>query len=406
MDSSKRNRYFDKYTIIFPICFTVTVVRLLWNFLFGFRWPSAWVLTSNVFTYDSGFMPRAFVASVLKLFVGNHIYSLKFLYILIIGTNMLIFAFLIYMSYYYNIKTRNIIGGIIILWYSLSIYSAYLSYEAGYFEQYGYVLLFLLLLLPIKIKNPMAFSIICTVTNFIILLISETNAFLVCPILFFASLLRLYNDDKKGLNLGFLKKLVILILMNIPCLIYCFHVGSTLIPESTILNQINMIRSHANYFERLDEIGGYFYKGRIPGYASNIEFKVWNWQLKLYLFLIVSVVAMILYSIGYYRKVICYIGSCIFILALIYCLNFIAWDTDRFKFCAATAITFFSMWIVKEIDIRRIVLRKDVVYVCIIGTMLLIMIMDYRLELFDGAMWNNSYGQFKENLQSTWRITY
>ena len=146
MEDNKRNKYFNKYSIVFPVCFAVTVVRLLWNFLFGFRWPSAYVLSNNVFTYDHGFMPRALVASVLKLLAGNHIYSFKFLYILITGTSVLVLLFFIYMAYYFNFKDRNLIGSALVLWYSLSIYSAYLSHEAGYFEQYAYVLLCILIL--------------------------------------------------------------------------------------------------------------------------------------------------------------------------------------------------------------------------------------------------------------------
>lgn len=34
------------------------------------------------------------------------------------------------------------------------------------------------------------------------------------------------------------------------------------------------------------------------------------------------------------------------------------------------------------------------------------MIMDYRLDLFDGAVYNNSWAQFKDTLKSTWRINY
>lgn len=102
---------FLKRNMIYIVVLFITEIRLIWNYLFGFRWPSSYVLSCNVFTYDFGFMPRAFIASAVKLVFGNHIYSLKFLYILIIGSSLLILFFFMYMSYYFNIRTRNIVGG-------------------------------------------------------------------------------------------------------------------------------------------------------------------------------------------------------------------------------------------------------------------------------------------------------
>ena len=101
-----------------------------------------------------------------------------------------------------------------------------------------------------------------------------------------------------------------------------------------------------------------------------------------------------------------YIVASVFIMICIYVLNFIAWDTERFKFGVAMAVTLFSLWVCVSMDTPKIVLNKDLIYTLIIGSMIMIIIMDYRLGLFDVAVYNNSWTQFKETLQSTWRINY
>lgn len=359
-----------KLTFIF--LFTVTEIRLIWNFLFGFRWPSAYVLSCNVFTYESGFMPRTFVASIMKLLFGNHIYSLKFLYILITGTSVLILLFFMYMSYYFNFRKRNLVGSILVLWYSLSIYSAYLSHEAGYFEQYAYVLLGVILLVSSRIKSPIRFTILCAGTGFVCLLISETNAFLVLPVLFIMNIMRLLEsrpEGRRGINKRHLRKdFVFLVSVNIPSLLYCTAAGFLLVPESRVAEQLVTIRSHASYFEYLDEIGSYFYNSRLPvSYTHVLEFKVWNWQLKLYLALVVFTVTVALVSAKEFRKAVNYLVGITGILICIYCLNFIAWDTERFKFCAAMAVTFLSFWVIKETGGNQIIMNQELFSLLLVG---------------------------------------
>ena len=190
--NSTKSEY--KYKLFFVFVFVITIIRLCWNFLYGFRWPSAYVLSNSVFTYDNGFIPRSLIASSLKVFFGNRIYDMKFLYIVIVGTGLLILFFYCYLSYFFAIKTHNIVGSVIILWYSLSIYSAYIAHEMGYFEQYGYLFICGIILLCSALKSDIKFSIVCAVLMFLSLLISETNAFLVCPVLLSMSFLKSFEE--------------------------------------------------------------------------------------------------------------------------------------------------------------------------------------------------------------------
>lgn len=406
------HKFIMEHDSIFVIIFIVTEIRLVWNFLFGFRWPSAYVLSNNVFTYEYGFMPRALIASILKVLFGNHIYSFKLLYILITGTSILILLFFMYMSYYFCFKDRKLVGSVMVLWYSLSIYSAYLSHEAGYFEQYAYLLLCMLIMGSSMIKSPFGFSGICAAIGFICLLISETNAFLILPTLFMMCVIRFLKrsaEEEHPINRKCLcKDLIFLSLINLPSLVYCAVIGKTLVPESRVLKQLELIRSHSSRFERLDEIGGYFYSGsRMPeSYTQIMEFRVWNWQLKFYLVLILLTVILVLVAARRYHKAAGYALAIMGIVACIYCLHFIAWDTERFKFAAAMAVTLFSLWIVKEMDGGEMIVNRELIRILIFGTAGMFMIMDYRLGLFDSAVYNNSWAQFKATLKDTWRINY
>lgn len=292
----------------------------------------------------------------------------------------------------------------LILWYSLSIYSAYISYEMGYFEQYAYALLCIFILLAKKIKSPDYFTFLCSALSLVILLISETNAFFICPILFFMNLKKLI---KKPYKKSRFESWLIFLFGYLFSIIYCIAIGMTSVPKAQIEKLLTLIKNHASYFENLDEIGEYFYNGRIyESYSNKIEFKVWEWQLKFYMFLILLTVSIIFMSAKQYQKAIYYIVAVIIMMLCLYSLNFIAWDTDRFKFGAAMAVTFFSIWIISESEIKITAINREMFYILIIGTMGMIMIMDYRLGEPEGVTYNNSLAQFISTLRNTWQINY
>lgn len=407
-------------SVIYKFVFIVTVARLIWNFLYGFRWPSDYVMASSVFTYDFGFIPRGFVASVLKLVFGYHIYSLKFLYILILGTCLITLLCFIYLSYYFTIKTQNPIGSLLILWYSLSIYSAYISHEMGYFEQYGFVLICAVTVLPIHFKRNSSYTIFYAFLMFISLLISETNAFLICPIFLALTAYRIYENIEQALRdgslftgvfnkKGFIKDIALAIGANIPSLIYSIWSGIYIVPEEQIQNIKDLVRSHTRLLDaRLDGVGSYYSTGRthMNTYVSDVNFIVWNWQLLCYILLIIFVVSAVLVFAGYWQRAAFYIIASALMMICAYLVNFVGWDQERFKFNAAMMITFFSIWMIKELGANKLVLNKDIFYLCSLTTIVMLSIMDFRLGLFDGAVYNASLTQFKETLRSTWRLNY
>lgn len=401
---NKKNLTYCK-RFMFNVLFLITVIRLIWNFLYGFRWPSEYVLSNNIFTYEYGFIPRSLIASLLKLLFGNLIYDRKFLYVLIVGTGILLLSFFCYLSYFFTIKTQNIVGSLLVFWYSLSIYSAYIAHEMGYFEQYGYVFLCGLILFCAKIKSVLKFSILCSGLMFISLLISETNAFLVCPVLLSITLLNTFENmpvvDFEGGGKRVFRCLIQTICVNIPNILYCICVNYIRVPQEIIGKQLSLIRENSDKFQRLDEIGAYFYGDRTAReYTDQILFRDENWQLMAYMFLIIFTVTLVLIFSRNYQKAFLFIAASGFVIACGYTLNFIAWDAERYKFGQAMMVTFLGIWTFKKIESAKIILNKDLLYTLVIGTLIMAAIMDYKLGLFDGAEYNNSIMRLKDTLSA------
>lgn len=149
----------------------------------------------------------------------------------------------------------------------------------------------------------------------------------------------------------------------------------------------------------------FFSQGRArQSFVFSVNFVIWPWQLTCYLLLVGLLVTVVLAAAGRYGKAFfnAVAHGCIVLCA--YMANFACGDWERNKFAAAMMVTFFDLWMLKEEPVKKPVRNKDIFYIMLIGTMIVIAIMDYRLGLFDGAVYNTSLRQFMDTLKSTWRI--
>ena len=122
-----------RFSILYKGIFVITLCRLLFNFVYGFRWPSEYVCSQNVFTYRYGFLPRALIGTIMQIIFGDNMYSYKANYVIAIGTALILLGWFIWRVYDLALKKRCLAAAVIIFWYSLSIYSAYSAHEMGYF---------------------------------------------------------------------------------------------------------------------------------------------------------------------------------------------------------------------------------------------------------------------------------
>lgn len=191
------------------------------------------------------------------------------------------------------------------------------------------------------------------------------------------------------------------ICVNIPNILYCICVNYIRVPQEIIRKQLSLIRENSDKFQRLDEIGAYFYGDRTAReYTDQILFRDENWQLMAYMFLIIFTVTLVLIFNRNYQKAFLFIAASGFVIACGYTLNFIAWDAERYKFGQAMMVTFLGIWTFKKIESAKIILNKDLLYTLVIGTLIMAAIMDYKLGLFDGAEYNNSIMRLKDTLSA------
>ena len=400
-DGLLERQHDGKIKAIFIALFCFISLQMIWRFLYGFRWPGEYVQTCTIYNYSEGFIIRGFVGSCLIVLFGDLAYDKLFLSLFILAIGLIILFMFIYMAYYFAVKKRNLIGTVIILWFSLSIYCAYLAHEMGYFEQYGYVVIFFVILFLSKMKNRKALISIVAALMFILLLISETNAFLICPTLLSICLIRIVTDAWKEQNSP-KKDIVFLVLVNIPNAIYClFSEALSASPEQVAI-LVDKIKGHNGNFQRVEEVGGYSVANARTAfsYVKAIHLMENPWQLMVYVFLIMFTIGLMLFLLGKHKEMLLFEGSCCFIVISAYLMGIFGWDLERYRFGQAVGVTLLAIWQLLQVKADKRVLKKDMIYTLIIGTLIIISIMNYRVHLFDGAVYNDNIKQLVDTLRN------
>lgn len=148
------------------------------------------------------------------------------------------------------------------------------------FEQYGYVLFFAVILVFDKIKNRKVFVSITAVFMFLLLLISETNAFVICPVLLSVCLIRIVTDAWKEQRSP-RNEIIFFFLVNLPNAAYCLFSGKYGISEQQVDKQISKIWLHNENFTRLEEIGYYLTGGERTNtdYTKSVHLSANTWQM-------------------------------------------------------------------------------------------------------------------------------
>ena len=384
---------------LYAALFCIISLRMIWQFLYGFRWPSEYVQSCTVFNYSNGFLIRGFVGSCLRVIFGDLAYDKLFLSLFILAVGLLILALFIYVTFDFAVRKHDLLGSVLMLWYSLSIYAAYLAHEMGYFEQYGYVAVLAVILFLSETRNRKALISLTAPLMFILLLISETNAFLICPVLLSICFIRIVTETKKERRSP-KGELLFLVLANIPNAVYCVLAGYCSATVDQIAAQIDKIRAHSEYFLRLEEIGNALVSGARANtdYTKGIPFLTDDWQLIAYMLLIVFMVGLALLLLGRPKEALLFGGASCFSILSAWFMNILGWDHERWKFTQAMTVTFLAIWQLRRIDANAVVRKKDMVYTLMIGTFIMLAITDFRLGLFDKAVYNDSIRQMVTTL--------
>lgn len=382
---------------VYIVFFCIITLQMILHFLYGFRWPSEYVQSCTVFNYGDGFLIRGFIGSCLRVLFRDLVYDKLFLSLFILVVGLLVLALFIFVTYYFTVRKHDLLGSVLMLWYALSIYSAYLAHEMGYFEQYGYVVIFAVILFLSEIKNRKALMLITAVLMFILLLVSETNAFLIWPVLLSVCLIRVITDAWAERHSP-KREILFLFFVNIPNAAYCVLTKFFGASEEQIAAQIEKAQEHCDLFVGLKPIGAALVSGARTSsdYVRQIKFSLNPWQLMAYVLLIMFTVGLALVLLGRVREMLLFVGTSGFVVISAYIMCVFGWDIERWRFAQAMGVTLLAIWQVRRIDTDKIVWKKDMVYTLVIGTILMLSIMNYQLKLFDECTYNTSIKKLVE----------
>lgn len=175
----------------------VCCLGILWLFfqhlMQGFRWPSDCVLTCHLISCRFGWLPRSLVGTVGTALFGGNWYQRNTMDIVIIGTAFVFILWFIYECVNYA-RNKCFVGMILFFIFSFSPYASYYLHEMGYFEQYGYAVCVVLMLFVFPKFPARKNWIICSAAGFVLLFVTESNMFLVVPILCAQAFLGIIND--------------------------------------------------------------------------------------------------------------------------------------------------------------------------------------------------------------------
>lgn len=392
--------------IISSIAVALVLYELFYSLSHGFRWPSDYVLTNHVITYVYGFIPRAFIGSIGHLILGDNWYIWKYPSLVILGVSFIFILWVTFVIIQSGYNFSNVPLFVVCFLFALSPYCQYYFDDAGYYEQYGYALLVIILLFFLKERTVDVYVIPCAV-GFISLLISETNAFLILPVTFMLTALSIINDQK-GLTISdSLRRFGILASTYIPHVIYIITVWLYKVPKDLALKlqdhdryMVEHVRGNIPNFSFREDVHKFYYSDR-----SNQD--VWPRMLRpVPLWSVALCILVVIFTAYFFYKytknvklTISYIAaSCLSGLGS-YSILIVGWDVDRYYFTIFMSILFVTVYAIKKYMPRIMTDIYDLFFIAIVFVAA-IGIGTHQLNLFDDREYNYGWRNFYNMLMS------
>lgn len=399
-----RKVFFKKTASIVAVL--IALYELLFSFSHGFRWPSDYVLTNHVITYIYGFFPRAIVGEVGHRIFGDNWYIWKYPSVVILGISLIFVLWIMYEIIRSGYDWSNIPLFVILFVFALSPYCQYYLHEAGYYEQYGYAFLALILVFFLRNRMSDVYLIPC-IAGFISLLISETNAFLILPVTFAISALSIINDQTVRKIRDILKRLGILLASYIPHIIYILFVWFHKMPKELVIKlqdhdryMVEHVREGIPNFSFREDVHAFYYGDR-----SNQD--VWPRMLRpvplwsVAMCIIVAVFAS--YFFYKYKKniklTVSYIAATCLVGLCCYSILIVGWDVDRYYFTIFMGIFFVTVFALKKYRPDASVDIQDMFFIALM-LVAAIGIGTHQLNLFEDMEYNYGWKNFYNALMS------
>ena len=378
---------------------------LLKGFACGYRWPSNYILTNHVITYIYGFIPRGLVGAIGNLIFGYKWYSWKYMSAVIMAVGLFFVAWMVYELIRNGYDFRNPVMVTLIMLFALSPYAKYYLHEMGYFEQYGYAMIAVMMMFFLKGRKLDVYVIPCVI-GFISLLVSESNAFLILPVTFIFTLLSIINDNTFKTVKEYVKPAAVLVFSYIPHIIYTIVVWVIKVPDDLVIKLQDHDRDMV-YFG----FGGYNFVFRedvhpfLSGDRSNQS--IWPrqlrpvpvWSVAMCLLVVVFVTYMIYAHKKDMKLMVSYAAGAIAAGLGTYSILIVGWDLDRFYFCIFMSVFLVSVFVTKKYLTDIKINTMDAFIVCIL-LLAGIGIGVNRLQLFDEAVYNEGWKDFFNSVRS------
>ena len=240
-------------------------------------------------------------------------------------------------------------------------------------------------------------------------LISETNAFLVCPLLVFITFLQIHKEHRQERKECF-RYIRNTCLLYLPSGIFCLIINFYRVPKSTVQKLIDVVRTHTSSFPYLEALGEVMYGPRTPVVDWFTPFTWWKPHSFVLVFLVVTVL-MMTFFIAYYlkdhKKAGIYFFMATVLAFLTYSIVFVAWDFDRYYCCMVVTNIIFSIYYLKifarkeneePITTLSKLQRNITIGVVCIATLIVFSTRDAKLWLMDNGTYNESWNQVKDKL--------
>lgn len=366
---------------------------LLFDVYAGFRWPGTWAMTSHIMDYTYGFIPRGFVGAVGHFLFRDYWYTSS----LLLFSVMLAVTFLLFVYFLYNIwrlaaAEQKFSAALILGIFTVSAYPAFIIHESGYFEQYGYVLAAILIEISLRCK----FSVVLAASaafSFLAVLISETNAFMVCPILGSIVVFKLLEEKK----IFEFKKLAVIAGSYIPTFLYCIIAGTYRMPVGKCEEMISYYSSREIDFA-LRTSAIYLLNNRTP--ESTFQYgtlKLFPLQSYFYPLLLIALTGIFLYYSAGKLQMFCYLIMTFISAVCSYILCITAWDFQRDMLGMMMAVIFLSLYWMQRVREDKIpkrirILLIILVFVAMIG------LYDFQIPVLDEGCYYKTLEQLKNDI--------
>lgn len=368
----------------------------------GFKWPSDYILTNHIISYRQGFLPRSFIGAIGYLIFGDKWYSWKYItpVVLFFTAVFLIWILVLIVKSGFGFKEPVIFG--ILAMFAISPFARYYIYDTGYYEQYGYVMLIVLMYLHKK-NNKWSRYIVPAILSFIAVLISESNLFLVVPVMFAFSYIVIVADEKNITDT--MKKLGILVATYVPTLAYAFLVFFIKIPAERIAAIQNydreMVNNHFPYFNFNFREDVHLYmsgdRSNTGGWSHTLH-PIHMWCVIMTLILVVFVTYVLIENGKSKRMIFAYVSSAVIVGIAAYSIVIVAWDLERYAFNMFISVLMVSLFTLKRYEITKFK-KKESWVVLLLFFIASIGFSNERLEMFNLDTYNYGLKGFLDVLR-------